>query len=60
MEKIPPVLEALELNGRLAVIFSPYDISCAMENSSSLECKGYLKPDAAKLGVNVILYTLQQ
>jgi hypothetical protein len=58
--KTAPYLEALEIDGRVAVIFSPYDISCAMENNESLECKGYIKPDAARIGVNVILYALQQ
>jgi len=58
--KVKPRLEGLEIDGRLAVIFSPLDISCAMENTESLECKGYIKADAARLGVNVILYALQQ
>ncbi len=60
ISKAKPRLEGLELDGRLAVIFSPLDISCAMENTESLECKGYIKADAARLGVNVILYSLQQ
>lgn len=55
-----PVLEGVELNGRLAVVFSPYDISCALENHASLECKGYTKADAARLGTNIILFALQQ
>ncbi len=55
-----PLLEALEVNGRYAVIFSPYDISCAMENHASLECKGYVREDAARLGVNVLLYALSR
>lgn len=55
-----PTLEAIEFDGRLAVIFSPYDLSCALENSPSLECKGYDRRDAAKIGVNILLYALQQ
>ena len=39
-------LEGIEVDGRWAVIFSPYDLSCALENSASLECKGYVKQDA--------------
>jgi hypothetical protein len=58
--KTEPFLEALELDGRIVAIFSPYDISCALENQSSLECKGYVKQDAARIGVNVLLYALQQ
>jgi hypothetical protein len=58
--RITPFLEGLERDNRLAVIFSPYDISCAMENGASLECKGYTRQDAAKLALNVILFALQQ
>jgi hypothetical protein len=57
---VPPLLEGLEVNGRYAVIFSPYDISCALEGSASLECKGYDRADAARIGTNVVLYALQQ
>ena len=57
---VSPFLEGLAVDDRYAVIFSPYDLSCALENTPSLECKGYLTEDAAKIGINVILYTLQQ
>ena len=60
LEQTEPYLEALTIDGRIAVVFSPYDLSCALENHASLECKGYTKADAAKIGVNVILYALQQ
>lgn len=60
LTKVSPFLEAITVDDHMAVIFSPYDISCAMENSTSLECKGYIKQDAAKLATNVILYALQQ
>ncbi len=55
-----PLLEGLEVNGRIAVILSPYDLSCALEKGVSLECKGYLPADAARIGANVLLYALQQ
>ena len=58
--QIAPLLEGIEIDGRFAVVFSPYDISCAMENQASLECKGYTQEDAARIGTNVILYALQQ
>lgn len=60
LTKTEPVLEALEIDGRIAVIFSPLDLSCALENQSSLECKGYVKGDAAKIGINILLHALQQ
>lgn len=55
-----PLLEGIQVDGRYAVIFSPYDLSCALENQSSLECKGYVQEDAARLGVNILLYALTQ
>jgi len=60
LTEISPLLEGISIDGRIAIIFSPYDISCAMENSNSLECKGYLKEDAAKIATNVVLFALQQ
>ena len=58
--QVPPLLEAVALDGRLVAIFSPYDISCAMENAASLECNGYVREDAARLGTNIVMYALQQ
>ena len=58
-QRVPPELEAIELDGRLAVIFSPYDISCALERHDSLECQGYIREDAARIALNVLLYSLQ-
>jgi hypothetical protein len=55
-----PHVEAIHINGRLAVAFSPYDLSCALENQVSIECKGYSHQDAARLGANIILFSLQQ
>ena len=58
--RITPLLEGVQLDGRWVVVFSPYDISCAMENAASLECKGYIKADAARMVVNIVLFALQQ
>jgi hypothetical protein len=58
--KTSPLLEGLEINGRIAVVLSPYDISCALEKGTSVECMGYVTEDAAKIAANVILYALQQ
>jgi hypothetical protein len=58
--KVTPLLEGLEIDGRIAVILSPNDISCALEKGAALECKSYIPPDAARLGANVLLYGLQQ
>lgn len=55
-----PFLEGLEVDGRLAVIYSKYDISCALERQSSGHCEGYLPEDAVKLALNIVLYSLAQ
>lgn len=55
-----PMLEGLQVDGRYAVIFSPNDISCALESSATLECRGYVTADAARIGANVVLFALQQ
>ena len=53
-----PFLEGARVGDRLAVIFSPYDLSCALELHESLDCEGYTRADAARIGLNVILYSL--
>jgi hypothetical protein len=53
-----PFIEALEIDGRLAVIYSKYDISCALERQSAGNCEGYLPEDAVKLATNIIQYAL--
>ena len=53
-----PEMEGAEINGRLAVVFSPNDLSCALENSTVSQCTGYTKEDAVKIGTNVILYSM--
>jgi len=57
---VPPELEGIKIDDRWAVIFSRYDISCALEKHDSLECRGYVRDDAERIGLNVILYSLQQ
>ncbi len=59
-EEGPPILEGIEIDGRYAVIYSKYDISCALEHQASLSCDGYVEADAAKLAMNIVLYAMQQ
>jgi hypothetical protein len=58
VRKVEPELEGIRLDGRWAVIFSPYDISCALEQHEAQECRGYTREDAARIGLNVLMYTL--
>lgn len=56
----PPVLEMIKLGGITSVVFSPLDISCALESQNSVQCPGYGTEDAAKIVTNVVLMTLRQ
>ena len=47
-------------SGRYAVIYSKYDISCALERQASVACAGYIPEDAEKIAINIILYALLQ
>ena len=57
---IAPRLEGVRMGDRWAVIFSPYDLSCALEKQNSLECTGYGRDDAEKIALNLLLYSLNQ
>ncbi|MDZ4779678.1 MAG: DUF4159 domain-containing protein [Planctomycetia bacterium] len=56
----PPRLDGLQIDERYAVLFSRYDLSCALEKHDSLECEGYTREDAAKIGLNLIMYAMQR
>lgn len=58
VRQVEPELEGVQVDGRWAVIFSPYDISCALEQHESLQCRGYTQQDAARISLNVLMYTL--
>ena len=60
LRTVPPELEGVRIDDRYAVIFSPYDLSCALEKQNSMECRGYVREDAARIGLNVVLYSLQE
>lgn len=60
VRQVEPELEGVQLDDRYGVIFSRYDLSCALEKHDSIECPGYSREDAAKIGLNIVLYALQQ
>ena len=53
-----PVLEGIEIDGRFVVIYSKYDLSCALERQASAACAGYVTEDAVKIAVNVVMYSI--
>lgn len=58
--RIPPRLEGIKFDDRYGVVFSPYDLSCALESFESLQFPGYAREDAAKIALNILLYSLRQ
>lgn len=56
----PPVLEGVQINGRYAVIYSKYDLGCALERQQSTDCKGYEHDSALRMASNIVLYALVQ
>ncbi len=60
VREVEPLLEGIEIDGRLVVIYSKYDISCALERQATLSCEGYIPEDAVKLATNIVLYAMQQ
>jgi len=55
-----PFLEGIQIKGRYCVIYSKYDLSCALERKASVACAGYDHRDAVRIAVNVIRYALLQ
>jgi hypothetical protein len=54
-----PQLEGVKIGGRWVVIYSKYDIGCALENHQSADCVGYSHDSALLLGRAAVLYQLR-
>ena len=59
-QKGPPRLEGIKINGRWAVIYSRYDIGCALEKHQSVDCLGHDYESAKLLARAVVLYALRR
>jgi len=53
-----PIMEGIRLGGRLVVLFSPYDLSCALENKTVSDCDGYTREQATLIARKIVLYAL--
>ena len=58
--QVRPELEGIDLGDRYGVIFSRWDLSCALERHETLDCRGYRREDAARIAVNLVLYALSE
>jgi hypothetical protein len=59
-QNVAPYLEGIRLDKRWAVIYSKYDIGCALEKHQSSDCLGHDYPSALKLGTAAVLYALKR
>jgi hypothetical protein len=60
VREVAPEFEGVKIKERYAVIFSRYDLSCALEHQESLDCQGYVRDDAARLAINLVLYAVHE
>ncbi|HWL09381.1 MAG TPA: DUF4159 domain-containing protein, partial [Planctomicrobium sp.] len=55
-----PFLEGIKIGNKYAVVYSKYDLSCALERQATSSCAGYPTEDAVKIAVNLVVYGLLQ
>ncbi len=55
-----PLLWGVEQDGRVAVVLSPFGITCPVEGLPTYGCEGYLPYDARRLAANIVLYAAMQ
>ncbi len=59
-KEVTPALEGVKINGRWVVIYSRYDIGCALEHHPTPGCLGHDYPSAVALGRAAVLYALKR
>ena len=57
---VSPELEGIKYKGRWVVIYSKYDLGCALERHKSSDCLGHDYESAVRLGRAAVLYALKR
>lgn len=52
-----PYLEGIQLDGRWVVLYSKYDLGCALERNTSPDCVGYDHASALRIAMAAVLYS---
>ena len=60
MRTYPVLLEGIKIDGRWAVIYSKYDVGCAIEGHKAADCLGHDKDSALRVASAVVLYSLKR
>ena len=59
MLSMPPELEGIKANDRWVLLYSKYDIGCALEKHQASDCRGYDPESALRLATAAVLYALR-
>jgi hypothetical protein len=60
MRSYAPYLEGVKIDGRWVIVYSKYDIGCALEGHKASDCLGHDRNSALKIGSAVVLYSLKR
>lgn len=55
-----PYLEGVKIDGRWVIVYSKYDVGCALEGHKASDCMGHDKESALRLAAAVVLYSLKR
>ena len=58
--EVPPALEGVRIGNRWVIIYSKYDIGCALERHQSSDCLGHDYASAIRLGTAAVRYALNR
>ena len=58
-EEMAPELEGVKIDNRWVIIYSKYDIGCALEKNKSSACRGHDPESARILAAAAVLYSLK-
>jgi hypothetical protein len=47
----------VKIGDKWVVIYSKFDLGCALERQAGLECKGYTYESALRITSNIVLYS---
>jgi hypothetical protein len=60
MRAYAPYLEGVKHDGRWVIVYSKYDVGCALEGHKASDCMGHDKESALRLASSVVLYALKR
>jgi Domain of unknown function (DUF4159)/Prenyltransferase and squalene oxidase repeat len=58
VQPMEPMLEGIKIDGRWVVLYSRYDIGCALERHTSPDCVGYAPESALRIATAVVRYNV--